>query len=30
MPYTVYSKVYLPDNKYGTSMIEAPGPGTYE
>ena len=30
MPYAVYQKVYLPSNKYGTSMIEAPGPGTYD
>lgn len=30
MPHSVYSKVYLPSNKYGVSMIEAPGPGTYE
>jgi len=30
MPHSTYSKVYLPGNKYGTSMVEAPGPGTYD
>ena len=25
-----YGKVYLPENRYTTSMIEAPGPGTYD
>jgi hypothetical protein len=30
MPHSVYAKVYIPSNKYGTSMIEAPGPGSYE
>jgi hypothetical protein len=25
-----YAKVYLPDNKYSTTVVEAPGPGAYE
>lgn len=30
LPYSAYAKVYLPGNRFGTSMIEAPGPGAYE
>lgn len=30
LPHSAYAKVYLPGNKYGTSMIEAPGPGAYD
>jgi hypothetical protein len=30
LPHSAYAKVYLPDNKIGTSNIEAPGPGAYD
>lgn len=29
MPHSVYAKVYIPANQYGTTMIESPGPGSY-
>jgi hypothetical protein len=30
LPYSAYSKVYLPNNKIGTTFIENPGPGHYD
>jgi hypothetical protein len=30
MPHSVYSKVYNPNNKITSLMVECPGPGAYE
>ena len=30
LPYSAYYKVYLPPNKFSTTLAENPGPGAYD